>query len=130
MFHVEHLCPRCGIRPRRAPGKQCLSCHADYMRVYRQERGGEYSYLGEPAKRRARIRSMIRSRIRRGVLARPRCFRCGRPHDMQIGDYDHPMSMLSWKACRCGIRHLEKFVLPDPGWWWNDEADGKTAAGD
>jgi len=95
-------CPECGQRPRRARGRRCSECHAAYMRQYRENHGGEYLYLGKRAKKRAKIRSMLRSRIARGSLKRLPCDRCGHKQAaMRVENYAKPLESLIFRCLGC-----------------------------
>ena len=91
------LCSRCGDEER-APGQRwCRSCRNFYMRENRPKQ----SELPLLEQRKAAVRAETRKLIRRRVLVRAPCERCGEPKaEVHHIDYAQP-ELVEWLCFDC-----------------------------
>lgn len=92
----------CGAPLRdRYPNSRCRRCHAEYMRTYRRLN----PLVGE-AKYRARARAYARTYLKRGLLTRKPCERCGEEDAPQMhhADYSKPLQVI-WLCELCHENH-------------------------
>lgn len=99
--HVEHC--KCG-KACRYGQRQCLECHAEYMRKWRKAHP-----LTEEQRRKDICRSYLSVYVRRGKVQRQRCKLCGR-EDVEAlhRDYSKPLEV-EWICRLCRY----------PDWWLN-----------
>lgn len=79
---------KCGQPPRQS-GRYCHTCHAAYMRQWRQSHP-----LTQPQRTKANARSYAKVYLRRGKLSRQPCEICGNPStQMHHDDYSKPLAV-------------------------------------
>jgi len=92
---------KCGSPVRSAGQRNCLACHAAYMRQHRPK----YSELEPVAKKKAHTRAYAHTYLYRGHLKRQPCEDCGAEKaEMHHEDYDKPLQV-RWKCRTCHLKH-------------------------
>lgn len=97
------LCTKCGEKPRRKHGTRCLDCHA----ADQSKRGKTPRETWSPErKRKESARSLVRTYVRRGKIARMPCKVCGQVDRVEAHHhlgYDYPLHV-EWY---CRKHHME-----------------------
>ena len=114
MFHTEHSetlpfqCSKCGAgharyrdRTHKRPAAYCLACHAAHMRATRPA----VALLSRTAQHRRSVRNQSRALVRRGILQRQVCHRCGSSNS----EIHHPSyasaRRVEWICRQCHLEH-------------------------
>lgn len=83
-------CSKCGQRPPRPKQRYCKPCHASWMR----EKRPKHRDLPEEARKRANARAYAHVYLKRGIIRRRPCERCGaQPAQMHHDDYSKPTAV-------------------------------------
>lgn len=99
----KKVCSKCGkLLEETRVGKQayCTACHAEYMRENRPK----HKNLPEDQRIKANARSYLNVYIRRGIIKKMPCEKCGNPKaEAHHEDYSKPLAVI-WL---CREHHLE-----------------------
>lgn len=90
---------QCGKAPRREGQRSCKSCHAAYMREWRQ-----HQELTAEQRKKDNARSYAGVYKRRGLLTQADCVSCGSVESqMHHEDYDQPLEV-TWLCRPCHLK--------------------------
>lgn len=94
------LCCSCKRSPAREGQRNCLSCHAAFMRTWRKSHP-----MNDIQKMKDSCRSYARSYLVRGKLQKEPCVKCGdQDSEMHHSDYSKPL-LVSWMCRQCHLDH-------------------------